>query len=110
MIRRPPRSTLFPYTTLFRSPSFGRALRRWDIPSKVDGSAEFGIDVKLPQMLLAAVRRAPRLGSKLEKYDAASVKSRPGVVSVLEIPDGLIVVAKTYWQAKRGADSPNVLW
>ena len=91
-------------------PSAGRALRRWDIPGKVDGSAEFGIDVKLPQMLLAAVRRAPRLGSKLEKYDAASVKSRPGVVSVLEIPDGLIVVAKTYWQARRALDNANLVW
>jgi isoquinoline 1-oxidoreductase subunit beta len=91
-------------------PSFRRALRRWDIPGKVDGSAEFGIDVKLPQMLLAAVRSAPRLGSKLEKYDAASVKSRPGVVSVLEIPDGLIVVAKTYWQARRALDSANLVW
>jgi isoquinoline 1-oxidoreductase subunit beta len=91
-------------------PSAGRTLRRWDIPGKVDGSAEFGIDVKLPQMLLAAVRRAPRLGSKLEKYDAASVKSRPGVVSVLEIPDGLIVVAKTYWQARRALDNANLVW
>jgi isoquinoline 1-oxidoreductase subunit beta len=91
-------------------PSFGRALRRWDIPGKVDGSAEFGIDVKLPQMLLAAVRRAPRLGSKLERYDAASVKSRPGVISVLDIPDGLIVVAKTYWQARRALDSANLVW
>ena len=91
-------------------PSAGRTLRRWDIPGKVDGSAEFGIDVKLPQMLLAAVRRAPRLGSKLEKYDAASVKSRPGVVSVLEIPDGLIVVAKTYWRARRALDNANLVW
>jgi isoquinoline 1-oxidoreductase subunit beta len=91
-------------------PSFGRPLRRWDIPGKVDGSAEFGIDVKLPQMLLAAVRRAPRLGAKLEKYDAESVKSRPGVISALEIPDGLIVVAKTYWQAKRALDVANLVW
>jgi isoquinoline 1-oxidoreductase subunit beta len=91
-------------------PSAGRALRRWDIPAKVDGSAEFGIDVKLPGMLLAAVRRAPRLGSKLEKYDAESIKSRPGVMALLEIPDGLIVVAKTYWQAKRALESANLEW
>jgi isoquinoline 1-oxidoreductase subunit beta len=91
-------------------PSAVRPLRRWDIPGKVDGSAEFGIDVKLPQMLLAAVRRAPRLASKLEKYDADSIKSRPGVISVVELPDGLIVVAKTYWQAKRAIDDANLVW
>jgi isoquinoline 1-oxidoreductase subunit beta len=91
-------------------PSAGRPLRRWDIPAKVDGSAKFGIDVKLPEMLLAAVRRAPRLGSKLEKYDAESIKSRPGVAAVLEIPDGLIVVAKTYWEAKRALEGANLVW
>jgi isoquinoline 1-oxidoreductase beta subunit len=91
-------------------PSAGRALPRWDIPAKVDGSAEFGIDVKLPGMLLAAVRRAPRFGAKLEKYDATSIRSRPGVVSVVEVSDGLIVVAKTYWQARRALDGAKLTW
>ncbi len=58
----------------------------------------------------AAKLVVPTSPKQLEKYDAASVKSRPGVVSVLEIPDGLIVVAKTYWQAKRALDSANVVW
>jgi isoquinoline 1-oxidoreductase beta subunit len=85
-------------------PSAGRALRRWDIPGKVDGSAEFGIDVKIPGMLLAAVRCAPRFGARLEKYDAAAIRSKPGVVAVVEIPDGLAVAANTYWQARRALD------
>jgi isoquinoline 1-oxidoreductase beta subunit len=92
------------------APSAGRALPRWDIPAKVDGSAEFGIDVKLPGMLLAAVRRAPQFGARLEKYDAASIRSRPGVVSVVEIPDGLIVIAKTWWQARRALDDAKLTW
>jgi isoquinoline 1-oxidoreductase beta subunit len=91
-------------------PSAGRALPRWDIPAKVDGSAEFGIDVKRPGMLLAAVRRAPQFGARLDKYDAEAIRSRPGVVSVVEIPDGLIVVAKTYWQAKRALDDAKLTW
>ncbi len=91
-------------------PSAGRALHRWDIPAKVDGSAEFGIDVKLPQMLPAAVRRSPRFGARLEKYDAEAIKSRPGVVSVVEIPGGLIVIGKTYWQAKRALDDAKLTW
>jgi isoquinoline 1-oxidoreductase beta subunit len=91
-------------------PSAGRALPRWDIPAKVDGSAGFGIDVKLPGMLLAAVRRAPRLGAKLEKYDAESIRSRPGVVAVVEIDDGLIVIAGTWWQARRALDGTRLTW
>jgi isoquinoline 1-oxidoreductase beta subunit len=91
-------------------PSAGRALPRWDIPAKVDGSAEFGIDVKLPGMLLAAVRRTPRFGAGLEKYDAEAIRSRPGVEAVVEIPDGLIVVARTYWQARRALDDAKLTW
>jgi isoquinoline 1-oxidoreductase subunit beta len=91
-------------------PSAGRALPRWDIPAKVDGSAKFGIDVKLPGMLLAAVRRAPPFGARLERHDAAAIRSRPGVVSVVEIPDGVIVVARTYWQARRALDDAKLTW
>jgi len=88
----------------------GRAVRRWDIPPKVDGSAVFGIDVKVPDMLLAAVRCAPGLGGKLAHYDAAAIKAKPGVVAVVEVPCGLAVVAKTYWQARRALDGAELAW
>src|ERR1700674_5532087 len=88
----------------------GKPLARWDIPSKTDGSAVFGIDVKVPDMLLAAVRCAPGIGGRLERYDAASIKARPGVVAVVEVPRGLAVVAKTYWQARRALDEANLVW
>ena len=88
----------------------GHAVPRWDIPSKVDGSAKFGIDVAVPGMLVAAVRRAPRFGSQLGRYDAALLKSKPGVVQVVPLPDGLVVVAKTYWQARRALDSADLPW
>jgi isoquinoline 1-oxidoreductase subunit beta len=77
-------------------PSAGRALRRWDIPPKVDGSAQFGIDVRLPDMVIAALRCAPRPGAKLAPYDRAALRAKPGVVDVIEIPGGLGVVADTY--------------
>src|SRR5262249_15549155 len=93
-----------------QAPSAGRALRRWDIPAKVDGRAEFGIDVKLPQMLTAAVRCAPRFGARLTSYNAGSVKSKPGVVAAVEVPGGLAVVAKTYWQARRALDHAQLVW
>jgi isoquinoline 1-oxidoreductase beta subunit len=91
-------------------PSAGHALRRWDIPAKVDGSAEFGIDVKLPDMLIAAVRYAPRRGGKLATHDGAAIRARPGVVDVVEIPGGLAVVAGTYWQARQALDGAAVTW
>lgn len=92
-------------------PSFaGRAIPRWDIPSKVDGSAVFGIDVKVPGMLLAAVRCAPRFDARLVHYDAAALRKKPGVVAVVEVPNGLAVVASTYWQAHQALESADLVW
>src|SRR3712207_8234297 len=62
MIRRPPRSTLFPYTTLFRS-------RRLDGRAKCDGSLKFGIDLDLPGMLVAVVARPPVWGAKVKRSE-----------------------------------------
>jgi len=92
-------------------PAFaGRPVPRWDIPSKVDGSAVFGIDVKIPGMLLAAVRCAPRFGARLSHYDAAALRSKPGVVAVVEVPNGLAAVARTYWQAHQALESADLTW
>jgi len=88
----------------------GRALPRWDIPAKVDGSAVFGVDVKVPGMLVASVRCAPRFGARLAGYDAAAIKAKPGVIAVVELPNGLAVVADTYWQARRALDSAELRW
>lgn len=82
----------------------GKPQRRVDIPSKTDGSAIFGIDVKVPGMAIAAIRRAPSQGGVLLGYDAAAIKAKPGVITVVEIPSGLAVVATHYWQAKRALD------
>ena len=92
------------------APFAGRSVARWDIPAKVDGSAVFGIDVKVPDMLLAAVRCAPRFGSRLVRFDAASIRAQPGVVAVVEVPRGLAVVARTYWQARQALDSAHLEW
>lgn len=92
-------------------PAFaGRAIPRWDVPPKVDGSAVFGIDVQIPGMLLAAVCCAPRFGARLMNYDAASLRRKPGVVAIVEIPDGLAVVARTWWQAHGALESAELTW
>lgn len=100
-----------PPTPVVRTPtSVGQAIRRWDIPSKVNGSAVFGIDVTLPNMVIAAVRCAPRFGSTITKYDAAAIRAKPGIVAVVEIPHGLAVVGKTYWQARSALDAADIAW
>ncbi len=78
----------------------GRALPRVDVPAKVDGSARFGIDIQQPGMLLAAVRCAPAAGGRLKHYDEALARSRPGVKAVVQLPDGVAVVADTWWRAR----------
>jgi isoquinoline 1-oxidoreductase subunit beta len=86
----------------------GKSQPRLDVPSKVDGSAVFGIDVKVPGMVVAAVRRSPSQGGSLVKFDAAAIATQRGVQAVVEIPSGLAVVAKDYWTAKRALDAANL--
>lgn len=88
----------------------GKRFARWDIPGKVDGSAIFGIDVTRPGMLVAAVRCAPRFGAKLAHYDRTAIMSARGVVAIVEVPEGLAVVARTYWQARRAIDAATLDW
>ncbi len=79
-------------------------MKRLDTPAKVDGSAEFGIDVKLPGMLYAALAQCPVIGGKPISFsDADEAKKMPGVKNVVQISDGVAVVADTYWHARKGA-------
>ena len=78
----------------------GKAVPRVDVPAKVDGSAVFGIDFQLPEMLIAAVRVAPNIGGSVKHYDENAIKAMPGVRAVVPIPNGVAVVADTYWQAR----------
>jgi isoquinoline 1-oxidoreductase subunit beta len=86
----------------------GKPQPRLDIPSKVDGSAQFGIDVQVPDMVVAAIRRAPSPGGSLVNFDAAAIAAQPGVLAVVEIPSGIAVVAKDFWTAKRAADGAKL--
>jgi isoquinoline 1-oxidoreductase subunit beta len=80
----------------------GRSLERIDVPSKVDGTAVFGIDVELPGMLNAAVRTGPAIGAQLTGMNVAAARASEGVFAVVPIPGGVAVVADTYWNARRG--------
>lgn len=86
----------------------GKAAARVDIPAKVDGSARYGIDVKLPGMLYAAIKSCPTLGGRLKSFDESAAKRIPGYHAAVPLPDGVIAVAQTYWQAKKALDSIKV--
>ena len=88
----------------------GKATRRLDTPAKVNGSAEFGIDVKLPGMVYAALEQCPVIGGKVKSVDSAKAKSMPGVIDVVEIPDGVAVVANTWWRANQARKALAITW
>ena len=88
----------------------GKPLARLDTPSKVDGSAQFGLDVKLPGMLCASIALCPELGGTLASVDSAAALAMPGVRRVLPTASGVIVVAEHFWQAKRARDALHIVW
>jgi isoquinoline 1-oxidoreductase subunit beta len=79
----------------------GTSPLRVDVADKVDGSARYGIDVKLPGMLYGAVKTCPTLGGKLKSFDDAKARAAPGFHATVALPDGVIVVARSYWQAAK---------
>lgn len=86
----------------------GKPVKRMDSPAKTDGTAEFGIDVKVPGMLYAAVKQNPVLSSSISSIDTNPISALSGVVAVEQIPQGVAVVADTFWHAKKALDSLNV--
>jgi len=88
----------------------GKNVPRTDSRAKSTGTATFTQDVKLPGMLTAVVAHAPRFGAKVKSFDAAGVKSVPGVRYVVEIPNGIAVLAPSFWTAKKGRDALKIEW
>ena len=97
----------------------GQSIARTDIPSKVDGSARFGIDVRVPGLLYAVVARCPTFGGKAARFDATKAKAIAGVRHVLEIPavgagahtaGGIAVVADSTWAAMQGRQALQIDW
>jgi isoquinoline 1-oxidoreductase subunit beta len=81
----------------------GKDTPRLDIPAKVDGSAIYGIDMTLPEMRVATIIMAPVRGGKLESVDPKPAMAVAGVEKVINLDAAVVVVAKGYWQALKGA-------
>src|SRR5205807_3889627 len=79
----------------------GKPVKRLDTADKVNGKLVYGIDLKFPNMVTAAIRDCPVAGGKLKSFDAAKVEGMRGVKKVVPIGDtGVAVVADTFWNAK----------
>src|SRR5438309_1103921 len=103
-----------PANVLLKDPKqftlIGKPTRRLDTPSKVNGTAQFGLDVRLPGMLFALVARPPVFGGKVVSFDATEALKIPGVRAVEQIPSGVAVVAERYWPAKLGREKLKISW
>lgn len=86
------------------------AARRLDSVAKTNGTALYTIDVKLPGLLTAVVLHPPAFAAKLRNFDATAAKQIPGVTDVVEVPEGVAVVATSMWAALRGRDAVKANW
>lgn len=88
----------------------GKAFSRVDATAKSTGTADYGIDIEVPGMHHAVVRRSPVAGARLKSVDKTVAQKMPGVTDVVEISSGVAVVAEKYWQAKTAAARLAPIW
>jgi len=88
----------------------GKQAKRKDSADKINGQARFTQDVQLPGMLVAVVAHPPRFGATVKSFDARRAKAVKGVVDVVQIPQGVAVLASDTWSAKKGRDALSVNW
>lgn len=88
----------------------GKSMPRVDMVAKCTGTATFGIDVRLPDMVFATVRMNPAKGAALIKFDAAAAKAMRGVLKVVELPGGIAVIADNTWRAFKAVEAVQCDW
>ena len=88
----------------------GKPTRRLDTPEKVNGAAQFGLDVQIPGMMTVLIARAPVFGGKVVSFNADKAKAVAGVKDVVQVPSGVAVIANGFWPAKQGRDKLEIKW
>jgi isoquinoline 1-oxidoreductase subunit beta len=88
----------------------GKPTKRLDTPEKVNGRAIFGLDVRVPGMLIALIARPPVFGAKVVSVNADKARTVPGVQDVVQVPSGVAVIASGFWPAKKGRDALEIVW
>jgi len=103
-----------PASVALKNPSqftlIGKPIKRLDTHDKVTGRTQFGIDVRVPNMVYAAVARCPVFGGKVASFDATKAKAIPGVKSTVQISNGIAVIADNTWAAFAGAKALDIKW
>ena len=88
----------------------GKSMKRLDTPAKINGSAQFGLDVYLPGMLTVLIARSPVFGGKVKRYDDTEARKLPGVQGIYPVPSGIAVAATGFWPAKTARDLLEIEW
>ncbi|HSR70729.1 MAG TPA: xanthine dehydrogenase family protein molybdopterin-binding subunit [Acidobacteriota bacterium] len=88
----------------------GKRLPKLDTPAKTNGQAVYTLDVERPGMKVALIRYPPRFGARVRSFDDSKTRAVEGVTEVMEIPQGVAVIAEGFWAAKRGREALQVEW
>ena len=88
----------------------GKPITRVDLKSKVCGTAVYGLDIQLPDLLRAVVARPPGIGTTLASFDAKEALKSPGVLDVVSTSFGVAVIAETTYEAFRGRSALQITW
>ena len=88
----------------------GKSVKRLDTRAKVNGTAQFGLDAKVPGMVFAVVARCPVFGGKVASFDPTKAKAVPGVKTVVQVPSGVAVIGENTWAAMQGRKALEIRW
>src|SRR5499426_2680264 len=88
----------------------GRRLERLDIPLKINGTAKYGIDLEVPDMVRAAIIKSPVFGGTVKSVDESAIKSRRGGVQVVKLTNAVAVVADRYYRAQTALNALKIEW
>jgi isoquinoline 1-oxidoreductase subunit beta len=88
----------------------GKPQHRLDVPLKINGTAKFGIDIRIPGMVYAAINACPVFGGTVKSVDLGNVKSRRGIIDVVQLQDAVAVVGDRYWRAKEALAALKIEW
>ncbi len=88
----------------------GKPMARLDVPLKINGTAVYGIDIKIPGMVQAAIMACPVFGGTLRSVDERAIAGSRGIVQVVKLANAVAVIADRYWRAKAALDKLPIEW
>jgi isoquinoline 1-oxidoreductase subunit beta len=105
---------LVPWSVTLKQPSaftlIGKRVPRIDTRAKIDGSAQYALDVKRPGVLTALMARPPRFGARIKNIDDSAARAVKGVVEIATGPGMVAVIGRGFWPAKKGRDALKIEW